>query len=108
MVIVYDKKSILEGVKIFSFFSLGQTHYKKEHELSLKISLKAHKPPTQEEVVPRSIPTAHFLVILSSCLKLDLEFSNVENSVAMYFIMQVPQCLLVQELSSQSEENKSI
>ena len=41
-------------------------------------------------------------------LKLDLKFSNVENSVAMYFIMQVPQCLLVQELSSQSEENKSI
>ena len=25
MVIVYDKKSILEGVNFFSFFSLGQT-----------------------------------------------------------------------------------
>ena len=25
MVIVYDKKSILEGVNLFSFFSLGQT-----------------------------------------------------------------------------------
>ena len=46
--------------------------------------------------------------LLGHFVKLDLKFSNVENSVAMYFIMQVPQCLLVQELSSQSEENKSI
>ena len=27
MVIVYDKKSILEGVNFFSFFSLGETHW---------------------------------------------------------------------------------
>ena len=46
--------------------------------------------------------------LLGHFVKLDLKFSNVENSVAMYIIMQVPQCLLVQELSSQSEENKSI
>ena len=46
--------------------------------------------------------------LLGHFVKLDLKSSNVENSVAMYFIMQVPQCLLVQELSSQSEENETI
>ena len=34
MVIVYDKKSILEGVNFFSFFSLGQTQ-EQQPELSV-------------------------------------------------------------------------
>ena len=56
------------------------------------------------EVDTNSTLLCHFVKLF----KANLKFRNVENTVAMYFIMQVPQCLLVQELWSQFEENKSI
>ena len=40
MVIVYDKKSILEGVNFFSFFSLGETQIQ-QRECVLVFSRKA-------------------------------------------------------------------